>query len=270
MSEQQPYPVTGTASYAFVHEFRGAAQAAFLAPHLRPGMSLIDCGCGPGTITIALARAVAPGQVVGVDTDGNRIEQARATAAKEGVENVRFEMASVFELPFPDNSFDAAFEHTLFQWLKDPVAGAEEILRVLKPGGVFGAGDQAQNGNLHYGLDPALWDELMAVNNRWQAYRGGDLATGERLRGILLDAGFERIEMNATYSINSTTEDMLGVVDVLLRLHTDAEMKAVAIERGWADAEYFKRLEAGMKAWAENPGSIWAVARCQALGWKPA
>jgi ubiquinone/menaquinone biosynthesis C-methylase UbiE len=76
-------------------------------------MSLIDCGCGPGTITIELAKAVVPGQVVGIDLEPKRIEQARTTAFKEGVNNIRFEVASVFELPFANDYFDAAFEHTL-------------------------------------------------------------------------------------------------------------------------------------------------------------
>ena len=46
-----------------------AAQADFLLPHLRPGMRLLDVGCGPGSITLDLAEVVAPGEVVGVDID---------------------------------------------------------------------------------------------------------------------------------------------------------------------------------------------------------
>jgi ubiquinone/menaquinone biosynthesis C-methylase UbiE len=41
--------------------------ASFVPPHLRPGLSVLDCGCGPGSITVGLAGRVAPGQVVGID-----------------------------------------------------------------------------------------------------------------------------------------------------------------------------------------------------------
>ena len=57
------------------------SQAAFFLPHLRPGMSLVDCGCGPGTITVNLAEIVVPDQVVGIDIDAGAIESAQALAA---------------------------------------------------------------------------------------------------------------------------------------------------------------------------------------------
>ena len=47
-------------------------------------MSLLDCGCGPGTITIGLAEVLAPGRVVGIDLYEPRLEQARALAAPTG------------------------------------------------------------------------------------------------------------------------------------------------------------------------------------------
>ena len=71
-------------------------------------MRLLDVGCGPGSITLGLAEAVAPGEVVGVDLQPAQVEQARALAAERGVANVRFEVASAYALPFPDAAFDAA------------------------------------------------------------------------------------------------------------------------------------------------------------------
>jgi ubiquinone/menaquinone biosynthesis C-methylase UbiE len=67
--------------------------ASFLLPHLRPGMSVLDCGCGPGSLTVDLAARVAPGEVVGVDREAGQFAQARALAAERGVTNVRFEEA---------------------------------------------------------------------------------------------------------------------------------------------------------------------------------
>jgi ubiquinone/menaquinone biosynthesis C-methylase UbiE len=60
-------------------------QATFFLPHLRPGMSLLDCSCGPGTITIGLAQAVAPGQVVGIDIEPNLIERAGVLSGEQGI-----------------------------------------------------------------------------------------------------------------------------------------------------------------------------------------
>src|SRR5690606_26398226 len=89
--------------------------AAFLLPHLRPGLRLLDVGCGPGTITTGLALTVAPGEVVGIDPVESVIEEARSHAAGEGLSNLRFEVASAYALPEPDASFDAAYMHQVLQ-----------------------------------------------------------------------------------------------------------------------------------------------------------
>ena len=64
---------------------REAAQvAAFLLPHLRPGMTLLDCGCGPGALTLGLAEAVAPGRVVGIDLEPGMVSRASESQEKKG------------------------------------------------------------------------------------------------------------------------------------------------------------------------------------------
>ncbi len=103
--------------------------AAYLLPHLRPGIRLLDIGCGPGTITTGLARAVAPGEVVGIDLVPEVIESAREHLAETGLTNARFEAASVYELPYEDASFDAAHAHQVLQHLARPVDAAKEALR---------------------------------------------------------------------------------------------------------------------------------------------
>src|SRR5262245_43949599 len=96
--------------------------AAFFLPHLQAGMGLLDAGCGPGSITLGLAERVVPGEVVGIDISMERIEQARGLADERGVTNVWYERGDVYDLPFEDASFDAAFMHTVLQHLSDPLA----------------------------------------------------------------------------------------------------------------------------------------------------
>ncbi len=74
----------------------------FLLPHLQPGMRVLDCGCGPGSITADVAEFVAPGQVIGVDIEPSQVEAARRRAEERGLANARFEVSSLYELPFPD------------------------------------------------------------------------------------------------------------------------------------------------------------------------
>ena len=97
---------------------RAAQWTPFLLPHLRPGMSLLDCGCGAGSITLDLAEFVAPGSVGGLDLDVGQLDAARWEAARRGLTNVTFEHGNVYNLPFADGAFDAALAHTLLFHLR--------------------------------------------------------------------------------------------------------------------------------------------------------
>src|SRR5262245_35735435 len=72
-------------------ERTAASHAAFFIPHLKSRMSLLDCGCGPGSITIDLATLVAPGEVIGIDMAETHLEIGRKNAKERDVPNIRFE-----------------------------------------------------------------------------------------------------------------------------------------------------------------------------------
>lgn len=106
--------------------------------HARPrdGESVLDVGCGTGTLAIG-ARAAAPGaHVVGLDPDPAVLERARAKARSAGAE-VELVEGSATKLPFDEASFDVALSSLVFHHLADEAKhdAAAEIVRVLRPGG---------------------------------------------------------------------------------------------------------------------------------------
>ncbi len=115
--------------------------AAYLLPHLRPEMAMLDVGCGPGNLTIDFAWRLPAGRVVGLDNTAPPLEQARRAAADAGVANVSFEVGDAYQLRFADDSFDVVHAHQVLQHLTDPVAGLKELLRVCRTGGVVAARD---------------------------------------------------------------------------------------------------------------------------------
>ena len=70
--------------------------AGFLLPHLQTGMRILDCGCGPGTITVGLAGALDKGSVVGIDLSEGQMEAASDHAATMGLTNVQFQVGNVY------------------------------------------------------------------------------------------------------------------------------------------------------------------------------
>jgi ubiquinone/menaquinone biosynthesis C-methylase UbiE len=171
------------------HRWRTAANsAAYLLPALAPGLSVLDVGCGPGTITADLAVLVAPGRVTAVDRSEDVLAEARATAAARGLANVRFARADVLDLDFPDGSFDVVHAHQVLQHVGDPVAALREMRRVCRPGGIVAARDADYASMAWYPLVPGL-DDWLDLYHRVARAGGGEPDAGRRLLSWAREAG---------------------------------------------------------------------------------
>ena len=141
------------------HAIRTAEDcAAYLLPELKPGMMLLDVGCGPGSITVDLAERVAPGQVIGLDRSDDVLTQAAELAALRGIENATFVSGNIYDLEFDDDTFDVVHAHQVLQHLTDPVAALYEMRRVVKPGGIVAVRDADFHGMSWYPELPELAD----------------------------------------------------------------------------------------------------------------
>lgn len=244
-----------------------SVEAEFFLPHLRSGMKLLDCGCGPGTMTVNLAEIVAPGEVVGIDLEDKQFEVGRAYARERGISNVRFETGNIYDLPFESNTFDAVFAHAVLYHLKTPGKALAELHRLLKPGGVIGIRDLDNGGTIFTPSGPIL-DKTFELIDRVHEYNGGHPLFGRSQRARLREAGFVSIQVSASYDCYGTAEATRGVGKYFADLILQPNTANVVIEQEWASQADLEEMSAALEAWGKHPDAFWARARCEAVGWK--
>lgn len=172
------------------HVWRTAENsAAYLLPHLRPGLDLLDVGCGPGTITLELAALVRPGRVVGVDAAPTAVAEAERHERDHGGSDVTFQVGDVYGLGFPDAYFDVVHAHQVLQHLSDPARALRSMRRVLRPGGLVAVRDGDYGAMVWSAADPRL-DRWLALYHELTARNGAEADAGRYLLGWVQRAGF--------------------------------------------------------------------------------
>ena len=236
------------------HTWRTAENsAAYLLPHLRPGIAVLDVGCGPGTITADLAALVSPGRIVAVDSAPAVLEQAAAFAAEAGVaDRIEFAVADVNALDFPDGTFDVVHAHQVLQHLADPVKALREMRRVCKPGGIVAARDGDYSGFVWY-------PELAELDTWLQLYvdlaraNGGEPDAGRRLLAWAHEAGFEDVTASSSVWCYAGERDRPWWGALWADRVTKSEFARGAVARGLATEDELARLSEGWLAWGAHP-----------------
>ena len=241
-------------------------EGAFFIPHLTPTMQLLDCGCGPGTITVGLAQIVTQGYVTGMDREAAELAQARRYADQQGVANVTFQLGNLYEIPFPDDTFDALLAHAVLQHLAEPARALQEMRRVLKPGGLIGVREEDRDADIIYPCPPPLQETHAFLMRLWQAI-GGDPYLPKRYRAVLREAGFARIQMSASCEYRSTREATRTWANVLSEFARNPTLSERAMTLG-ANQTTLDAMVAALQAWGDHPDAFWAETWCEAVGWK--
>lgn len=241
------------------HQRRTAMDsAAYLLGHLKPGLSVLDVGCGPGTITADLAALVAPGPVTAVDQATDVLSVARSEVEKRDLSNVSFATADIHHLDFPDGTFDVVHAHQVLQHVADPVAALREMRRVCVPGGIVAARDADYAGFIWYPELPVLdlWRDLyrrVARANR------GEPDAGRRLLSWAREAGFDDITPTGSLWCYATpaTRDWWGGMWADRILHSTVARDLVSL--GLATTAQLEEISAGWRAWAAAPDGWIAI-----------
>ena len=241
-----------------------AKEAAFFMSHLRPGMRVLDVGCGPGSITLGLAEAVAPAEAVGIDFQPAQVAQAQALSVARGVMNSRFEVADVNRLPFPDGSFDAVLAHAVLMHQREPLLALAEMRRVLRPGGIVGVRDCDWGGRIHAPttlLIEKWYDLTIKIRQR----NGGNPFMGRHHRRLLLEAGFVSPEASVSTWTAGTPEE-IRICAIFLKAQLQG-FASTALAEGWMDQQTIEAVAAEIDAWAARPDSLYFDTYCEAVGW---
>ncbi|MEV0899308.1 class I SAM-dependent methyltransferase [Actinoplanes sp. NPDC049802] len=234
------------------HRWRTAENsAAYLLPHLSSGISLLDVGCGPGTITAELAGLVAPGRVTALEQTAEALDLARAEVGRRGLANVGFAVGDVHALDFPDDSFDVVHAHQVLQHVTDPVRALREMRRVTRPGGVVAARDSDYAAFTWFPLVPAL-DEWLDLYQRVARGNGGEPDAGRRLLSWARAAGFADVTATASVWCFADDTDRQWWGGMWAERVLNSEMAATALRTGAATQADLERISAGWRRWADD------------------
>ena len=243
-------------------------EAGFLLPKLKPGVDLLDIGCGPGSITVGLAERVNPGRAIGVDFEESQVEAARQLAQSEQLKNLDFEVGDATQLRFEDASFDVVFGHTILMQFDKPELALAEAARVLKPGGIIAFRELAGLWLIRPtdGARRRYMDLFTAMLKR----NGKNPEIGASLGSLLGAQGFAHIEHRASFTGPTTMEQRVANYQNISGLCREAAWMDRAIELGWLTATEREQLADDLVNEGQDPGAVYATAFCEVVGIKTA
>ena len=201
------------------------------------GARVLEAGCGVGAQTAILAKKSPEARIISVDISQGSIDQARRLVRDEGLFNVQFQRADIFQLPFQGDCFDHIFLCFVLEHLSDPIRAMQELKKILLPGGTLTV-IEGDHGSCYFHPETrealACWRSLNAV----QAELGGNSHIGRELYPLLCRAGFRevRVSPRMVYSDRSRPEMRTGFVENTIIPMVEG-VKAQALQMGLVDSD---------------------------------
>jgi ubiquinone/menaquinone biosynthesis C-methylase UbiE len=239
------------------HRWRTAANsAAYLLPHLRTGMALLDVGSGPGTITADLAELVA--HVTAVEATEDALALTRAEIEGRGRTNVSYVVSDIHALDLPDDTFDVVHAHQVLQHVDDPVTALAEMRRVTKPGGIVAVRDADYAAFTWFPTVPEL-DEWLALYRRVARRNGGEPDAGRRLLSWAYAAGFTDVTPTADTWLYATPGDRAFWGGMWADRIIEGAFAAQSVSSGEATTGDLARMSVAWREWTDAADGWFAI-----------
>lgn len=230
---------------------------AYLLGRLRPGMNILDVGCGTGTITVDLAKRVAPGRVVGVDTEAHVIRQARELAERHAISNVDFVVGDAYDLPrgptgAPGDRFDVVHAHQVLLHLADPVAALRHMLTVVVPDGVVAVRDTDYAAMIWWPQDRRL-DRWLEIYRGVAHDHGGEPDAGRRLLAWAHAAGATIVTPTASHWLHARPAEREAWGGMWAERIVTSTIAEDAVSSGRATRAELADIAEAWRDWAAHP-----------------
>ncbi|HPA47489.1 MAG TPA: methyltransferase domain-containing protein [bacterium] len=160
-----------------------------------PGSLVLEAGCGIGAQTVTLAAGSLDTHFVSIDISAESLAQAKKAVKEAGLNNVTFQQADIYNLPFEKDHFDHVFVCFVLEHLAHPEEALLNLKQVLKPGGTITA-IEGDHGSAYFHPDSLDAQKAIQCLITLQQQAGGDALIGRRLYPLLVEGGFREVRVS--------------------------------------------------------------------------
>ncbi|CAI6080485.1 methyltransferase domain-containing protein [Cohnella sp. JJ-181] len=237
-----------------------------LAGMLRPGLRVLDAGCGTGAIASGIAAAVGPeGLASGIDSSASLIEEARARHG--GTPSLTFEVADVYGL-LPEETYDIVAASRLLVWLADPERALRSLAGCAAKGGTVLIADYNHEKIRWSPSPPAGMKRFYEAYLKWRSDAGLDNAIADRLPALMRAAGLQDIKSHDQHEI-MRREDHDFYARAALWADTAASRGPQMARDGYGTAEEWRAAESEYRRWCAEEGESLTMYMLAVEGVKP-
>ena len=241
------------------HRWRTAANsAAHLIPLLRPGLSVLDVGCGPGTLSVDLAVRVSPGAVVGLDIAAGVLVEAEAHARERKVSNVSFVRGDVRTASIAQAPFDVVHAHRVLQFQADPADALRAMGRMTAQGGIVAVREAVWSTMTWAPDDPRL-DRWLCIYQAAMTRNGGDSSAGRWLPRWARLAGLQLRSYTTSTWTYATPAERAWWGELWADRVVSSSFARQAIEYGLTDRDELAGIANAWRDWAAEPDGVFVV-----------